>query len=334
MSLSFSLKVLFLIIGLVFLFLAWFFIGKSPKVEKINFGVNFSQSQAENLGLDWREVYLAFLDNLKVRKLRMSVDWDLLEPRRDDFDFSDLDWQVKEAKKRGVKLILVVGMKTLRWPECHLPRWTNSLDSEQKEREVLKEIREIVLRYRDSGAIWAWQVENEAFFPFGQCPRREKGFLKKEVRLVKNLDPNHPVIITDSGEWSFWWRAAKLGDVVGVSMYRKVWIYQLKRPFNYIFPAVFYWKKKEVVEKLFDKKVIVTELQAEPWGKKPVYDLPLKEQLKLFNLDDFQENLVKAQESGFDEFYLWGGEWWYWLKEKEGISSFWEEAKNLIQDSK
>jgi len=31
-----------------------------------------------------------------------------------------------------------------------------------------------------------------------------------------------------------------------------------------------------------------------------------------------------------DTIYLWGSEWWYWLKEKQNDPKIWEEAKNLI----
>jgi hypothetical protein len=223
-------------------------------------------------------------------------------------------------------------MKTLRWPECHFPEWVELLNPEQKEKEVLKEIREIVLRYRNSKTVYAWQVENEPFFPFGTCPKRSKDFLEKEIRLVRELDPNRPILITESGEFSFWWRAARKGDLVGISIYRKVWAKELQRSFSYFFPPAFYWKKAELIKKIFNKKVIVTEFQAEPWGEKPVYDLNIKTQMKLFSLNDFKRNIEFAQRTGFDEIYLWGGEWWYWLKTKQKNPVIWQEVKNLFQN--
>ena len=85
---------------------------------------------------------------------------------------------------------------------------------------------EVVERYKDSKAIAYWQVENEPLFKFGLCPSwyyQNDDFLKKEVALVKSLDPSRKIIISDSGEQSTWFSAAKVGDIVGITMYRDVW---------------------------------------------------------------------------------------------------------------
>ena len=81
--------------------------------------------------------------------------------------------------------------------------------------------------------------------------------------------------------------------------------------------AIFWWRKAQLIEKIFNKKVIVVELQAEPWGPKLLYESPLEEQEKTMNLERFTANIEFAKKTGLDEFYLWGGEWWYWLKEKQ-----------------
>jgi hypothetical protein len=68
-----------------------------------------------------------------------------------------------------------------------------------------------------------WQVENEAFLKFGACPWTDEDFLKKEIAFVKINDPIHKVIVTDSGELSFWIKASQSGaDIVGVTTYKKV----------------------------------------------------------------------------------------------------------------
>ena len=131
------------------------------------------------------------------------------------------------AMCNGVKLIMVVGMKTGRWPECHLPGWVTDMSKEERESEVLEYLQEMVLRYGGSSTIISWQIENEPFFPFGECPWYDKEFLGEEIRLVKSLS-ERPVIISDTGEWSLWFRAAKLGDIVGTTMYRRVWAKDFK----------------------------------------------------------------------------------------------------------
>jgi len=227
-------------------------------------------------------------------------------------------------------------MKVPRWPECHEPEWVKSpafAEASAGKQNLLDYIEKIVNRYKNSKAIWAWQVENEPFFPFGECPEFDKGLFEKEIALVKSLDSQkRPVIISESGEFSLWFQAAKYGDIVGITMYKKVWFSELKNYINYPFPPIFYWRKAQLIKNIFGKDVIGVELQAEPWGPKLLYDLPLEEQEKTMNLKQFKKNIEFAKKTGLDKFYLWGAEWWYWLKEKQNQPAFWQEAKNLFSD--
>ena len=318
---------------LIFLLLAFlfFFVGRPSPAEKIVWGVNFSHKHAELLGLDWRETYLALFDDLGAKNVKLAAYWDLIEKERGNYDFEDLDWQIETAREKGAELLLVVGMKAPRWPECHIPGWAEILDKAEQQERILALIEKIVLRYASSPAIVMWQAENEPFFPFGQCPWTDRDFLKKEIALIKSLDQmNRPVVISDSGEGSFWIQAARLGDVVGTTMYRKVWFHQLQAYVSYPFPPTFYARKARVIEKLFNKKVINVELQAEPWGPQLLYDSPLPEQEKTMNLEQFRKNVEFAKETGFDKFYLWGAEWWYWMKEKQELPEIWDEARKLF----
>jgi len=325
-------KMILIFLGIFVLFIAsYFFVGKVPQAKEIEWGVNFSQKHAQNLGLNWKEVYLALLDDLKVKNIKLITHWDLIEPKKDQYFFDDLDWQIKTAEEKEAKLLLVIGMKTGRWPECHIPEWAKNLSKEEQQKEILEILEEVVLRYRNSEAIKYWQVENEPFFPFGECPRVDKKFLKREIGRVQSLDnKKRPIVISDSGEGSFWIQAARLGDIVGTTMYKKVWFHQLGIYIHYPFPPIFYWRKAQIIKKLFGKKVISIELQAEPWGPTLLYTSPLKEQEKTMNLEQFRQNIEFAKKTGLDTFYLWGGEWWYWMKEKQGKPEIWNEAKNLI----
>lgn len=327
-------NILFGILILCLLFAGYFFIGKTEPAEDIIWGVNFSQKHARDLGLNWQEAYLALLDDLEVKHLKVASYWDLIEPEEGKYNFEDLDWQIKEAEKKGAKLLLAIGMKTPRWPECHIPEWAKGLSKEEQQERILKLLEKVVLRYRGdtrASSIWAWQVENEPFFPFGDCPWVDKEFLKEEIDLVKALDSQgRPVVISDSGEGSFWWAAAELGDIAGTTMYKKVWVHQLGFYLTYPFPSVFYHRKAQLVKKVFDKEVICVELQAEPWGPKLIYDISLEEQKKTMNLEQFKYNIEFAKKTGLKEFYLWGGEWWYWMKTKQNQPEIWNEAKKLF----
>ena len=322
--------VLFWLLAIFLIFVSYFFIGSAPEAEEVTFGVNFSQKHSQRLGLDWRKNYLALLDDLKVKDIKLLTHWDLIEPEKDIFYFDDLDWQIQEAEERNAKILLVIGMKTGRWPECHIPGWATSLSKEEQQKEILNLIETIVLRYQNSSSIITWDVENEPLFPFGECPWTDKDFLKEEISLVQSLDSKRPVLISDSGEGSFWIQAAKLGDIVGTTMYRKVWFPQPSIYVNYYLPPVFYWRKAQLIEKIFKKEVINVELQAEPWCPSLLYDCSLEEQQKTMNLGLFRDNIEFAKKTGLNEFYLWGSEWWYWLKENQNQPDIWQEAKGLF----
>jgi hypothetical protein len=338
---------IFLISLVVFItaVLCFLFLVKMKPAAKISWGMDFSQKYAQQLGLDWKETYSALIDDMGVKNLKVAVDWDILEGDRGKFNFTDLDWQITKAGESGASVIPIIGMKTSRWPECHVPLWAKNLSKEKQQEEIVKMIEAIVLRYKNNQTVKYWQVENEAFFPFGECPWVDSNFLKKEVAIVRELDSlGRPVIISDSGEGSFWFSASKIGDIVGTTMYKKVWFttpFFLSKYFGreiktglyvyYPFPPAFYGRKAEIIDKIFHKKVICIELQAEPWTNSFVTSTPQKEQEKTMDLEKFKKNIEFAKETGLSEFYLWGGEWMYWMKTKQNSQAIWDEAKKLFQ---
>ncbi|OGZ24254.1 MAG: hypothetical protein A2896_00185 [Candidatus Nealsonbacteria bacterium RIFCSPLOWO2_01_FULL_43_32] len=323
-------KILIILAVLVLIFIGYFSTGSAPQALEIAWGVNFSQRHAEYLGLDWQETYLAFINDLGVKRIKIASQWDLIEPLEGEYHFRDLDWQIQKAQDAGVATLLVIGIKTGRWPECRIPDWAKYLTKANQQEKILRLIENIVLRYKDSSSVKYWQVENEPFFPFGDCPWQDKNFLKKEINLVKSLDPTRPVVISDSGEFSFWLTAAKLGDVVSTTLHRKVWFQEIKTYITYPLRPVFYWKKSQIIRRFFGKEVIGGELQAEPWCPQGISDCELFEQAKTMNPQLFKENIGFAQKTGLKEFYLWGSEWWYWLKEKQNKPEIWNEAKKLL----
>lgn len=317
-----------------------FFVGTPSPAKDISWGVSFSQRHAQNLNLDWKKVYLSLLDDLLVSDLRLSAYWDLTEPDDDSYNFADLDWQLEKAEERDVRILLIVGMKLPRWPECHIPAWASELDKNKQQEKLLEWLEVVISRYKNNRTIWAWQVENEPLFPFGECSKMDKEFLKKEVVLVGSLD-SRPIIVTDSGEWSFWFTAARMADIAGATMYKRVWFSFpdfLKTLLldkwtgfyvHYPFPPKFYRAKADLISKIFHKETIITELQAEPWGPVLLYDLPVEEQSKTMDSEKLKEIIDFAQKSGFSKFYLWGSEWWYWMKTVQNDSRILDEAKKL-----
>lgn len=327
----FVILIVFCLVGL----LIYMFAGQAPDVPNIVFGITFSQTFAEKMGLDWPKAYLAMLDDLKVRKLRLIAYWPKIEPKQKEYYFADLDWQIFEAAKRGAEVILVIGRKLPRWPECHIPDWAKNLSESEQQEQLLLFLTEIVNHYQGNKTIRAWQVENEPFLKgFGRCPKLDKRFLSQEIALVRQLDfSQRPIIVSASGELSSWIRPAWQADILGTTLYRTVWLEKINRYFTYPLPAVFYYKRAKLVRWITGiDRVIIVELQAEPWGPKMIYETPLEEQSKSMDLEKFKEIIDYTQRTGFDEVYLWGAEWWYWLKEKHNNDTIWQEAQKLFLD--
>ena len=182
------------------------FTGQTEPAPEVTFGVTFSQIFAEDMGLDWQKTYRAILDDLRVRKLRLVAYWQKIEPRPGQYQFEDLDWQIKEADRRDAEVILAIGRKVPRWPECHIPDWAKNLSESEQQERILLLLTEIVKHYSGNETIKAWQVENEPFLSgFGICPKFDKRFLDKEIALVRQLNfDQRPIIVTASGELSSW----------------------------------------------------------------------------------------------------------------------------------
>lgn len=292
------------------------------------FGVTFSKTYAADLGLNWREVYIAILDDLKVKNIRLPIYWNEIEKEKGNFDYANYDFMISEGAKRNVKFIINIGWRLPRWPECHAPEWTNQEDISEVQSRTLMMLEKTVKRYRDNSAVVYWQVENEPFLnTFGICPPSDEAFFAKEIALVKSLD-KRPVMVSGPGELNMWRKEAKYGDVFGTTMYRVIWNkvigYML-----YPIPAWFYGLKAWLVGIPADKRFIA-ELQAEPWvpqGK--IIYLSKNEADYSFSLDQFKDNLNYALDTGFKKAYLWGVEWWYW-QYKHGDKSFWELARTLF----
>jgi len=319
-------------LALMILLLAYFNIPVTSENSAAELGVTFSSRYASDIGLDWKEAYVAMLDDLKIRKIRLPIYWDLVEKNEGQYDFSDVDWQLARASERNAQVILVTGQKVPRWPECAIPGRLSGQDEKRKE-DLLKFIRVTVERYKNNPEVKYWQVENEPFLPFGICPKLDVALLDRELALVRAADPTRQIIVTDSGELSLWVRAASRADIFGTTMYRTIFKEGLGY-FDYpIGPRFFqfkYWMNKMVAGQ---DKAIVIELQAEPWISGSTTGRPLSEQFKSMDSRKLEDNVSFARKVGFPQIYLWGVEWWYWLKIKQDHPELWNTARELFSSS-
>jgi len=334
-------KMLWLIITIIVvcaLFFFWLFKFANNYPWKIEvgarpdfFGVTYSKKMAIDLTLDWKQAYLAILDDLGVKQVRLPVYWDDIEQQDGHYDFTDYDYMFNEGAKRNVKFVAVIGYRLPRWPECQAPGWANSLAITDREADTLKMLQTVVERYKDHPEIAYWQVENEPLLnSFGVCPPSDINFLRQEVALVKKLDPSRPILITGSGELRSWKQEGEIGDIFGTTMYRVVWN-SFFGYFRYPLPAWFYRFKAYLAGISPDRRWIA-ELQAEPWAPNShLKDLPLDEAQKSFNIDQFNANAQFAVNVGFQKAYFWGVEWWYFQKTKNGHPEYWDLARTFFK---
>lgn len=325
--------ILFLIFVSVF---GFFVLSRKETPQEITYGVSFSKFHSDELNLPWKEVYISLLDDLGVRNFRLSAHWPMVEFERDIFNFSELDFQLNEARKRKAKVIFAIGRRLPGWPECHEPAWVKQLSQEEKQLEIISYIEAVINRYKDYENIIYWQVENEPFlsvFAKEHCGKLDKKFLRKEIALVKDLDPSRKVLVTDSGNLGLWYNAWRYGDAFGTSVYIYLWNPSVGQVRTIYLPS-FYKVKSNLMRILFGQKEnMLIELSLEPWLLQPIVNTPIEEQIKRMNEDKFLEIVSFAKDTGFSSQYLWGAEWWYWMK-KNGYGNYWNIADEIFNQKK
>ena len=195
-----------------------------------------------------------------------------------------------------------------------------ALSEEERDEALLAFIARAVVRYQSDDSLERWQVENEPLFTFGECPRPNLSRYFNEIDLVRQIDPIHPILVTTSGEQSWWGMNTATGDILGATLYRSVangYVGPIIFPFN----ELFYFFQGQTARVTIDK-IIISELQGEAWNDDRNYEA--------FTADDLVRNAKFVSRVGVDEVYWWGAEWWYYLK-VNGDSRLWETAKEIFQ---
>lgn len=298
-----------------------------PKASDVRWGVTFSELMAEDLKLNPGDTLRAIIRELKPGGVRLVAYWDRIEKKKGQYNFDSLDEQMYIARQAKVPVILAIGQRVPRWPECHIPKWA------KPEKDLIPYVKRVVMRYRGYRNILYWQVENEPFLHFGECKRANKKLIESEIANVRTLDPGRKILLTDGGEFGDWYRAAKRGSIFGTTLYRKVYN-RVFGEFTYPITPEIYPLKRDIIKyftKKPDQNFIIIELGTEPWGDKQIVEMTLQEQLETFSVRDFRDNVDYALKCRFDTYYLWGAEWWYYLKKKHKIDGYWNYAAEIFQ---
>ncbi len=320
-------------------------------------GTTYSHRQSGYFDLDAKQTYLEIL-KLDFYVIRLGAYWDEIEREKDHFDFSTLDWQIAEAKKRNVPIVLTVGMKAPRWPEFFIPEWLRpaapvggdvSKDPYLRER-TLKFVEQVVLRYRNEPTVRYWQVENEALDRSGaRYWWIGKDFLKTEVDLVRRLDGGkRPIILTAAtfpNAFLFFlarfrfdvnpiYDNLEMCDILGINIYpvvgqmfwgKKLYFWSTRGERAEYFTKLLRLAKKR------GKDAWIMELQAEPWEPGMLVH-KTKERVPSGWPEPVRESFREFRQLGYNAIFLWGAEYWYYRNFVHGDSNWWEMVGDLMKE--
>ncbi len=165
-------------------------------------GISYRPLQAAALGLD-PDAALRVLLAYPFELIRIGAYWDRLERTPGGLRPGELDRQLDAAEQAGKQVIVCVGaVKVFGYPEFFVP--SHHLDRPLQEGALVTPgehgrllaaaiafVTGVVERYRDRGAIIAWQVEHEAVDPLGveHSWRLSEEFVRAEVAAVRAADP-------------------------------------------------------------------------------------------------------------------------------------------------
>lgn len=309
----------------------------SERNQPLELGTSFVADYAESLGLNPQQTYLAILNDLKVKNIRLVSFWNDLEPEPGVYNFSELDWEFQQAETRGVSVSLAIGLRQPRWPECHEPSWVGQEPTTVWEPQLLQFMTMVIDRYKNNPALSSYQLENEYFLKgFGTCTNFSQQRLITEANLVRKLDPKHILIISRSQNALGWPVGQPHADEYGISIYRRVWTPVFNRYIEYPYPA-WYYAFLAGIEKIWNgQDMIIHELQAEPWppNRETITEASLAEQNKSFNANALKTTVAFGEATGMKSIYLWGAEYWYYRLIILHDPSVWDTAKVIFSATK
>ena len=304
--------------------------------QPLTLGASFVADYASYLGVDPHETFTAMLSDLHIKHVRLVSYWSDIEPKQGQYNFSELDWEFRQAQRYGAKVTLAIGMRQPRWPECHPPTWVipESVAVWQPQLETF--MTAVINRYKDNPALQSYQLENEFLLKvFGTCTDFSRQRLIDETNLVRRLDPQHTLIISRSNNALGWPINQPHADEYAVSIYHRVWTPLLGRYIEYPFPG-WYYAFLAGIEKIWSgKDTFIHELQTEPWTplNSPIPDSSLAEQDKSLNATRLKQTVEAGKATGMKTIDLWGAEYWYYRKVKLHEPSVWNEARQIYADA-
>lgn len=309
----------------------------SEKNQPLQLGVSFIPDYAQSLGLDPQET-MDSLIAIGVRQFRLVSYWSDGEQTPGQYDFSQLDWQFRKAEAAHAQIVLTLGLRQPRWPECHVPTWAANEPVDVWQPQLEGYMQALVQRYQQSPSLQSYQLENEFFLKgFGACTNFDRDRLVSEYQLIKKLDPNHSIIVGRSNNALGFPVGQPQPDLFSISVYKRVWDAGIThRYLEYPFPAWFYGYLAGV-QKIFNHRdMVLGELQAEAWppNGQVIPKTSLAEQNKSFNAARFKDRIEYGKATGMRQIDFWGAEYWYYRLKVLHDPSLWNVAQQEFAGQK
>lgn len=297
-------------------------------IDPQRFGVSFSIKQCRNFGINPQETLRWLIEEAGFRRFRFMSYWNEHEKKQSEFDFKELDWQIDMARKNGCLVTLCLGARQPRWPENHWPEWAWKSPKAWRTEHLLEYIQKVVGRYKDNDTIISWQLENEALLEaFGRNAEVDRRRLRQEFKLVKQLDPSRPVIMSTSNSWGIPVRRP-IPDLVGFSVYRTMYGRGRYRHAPHL-PRQDRMRAA-LIKLLHRRQSFIHELQLEPWGPTAIWKMPVPEQDKSMSVKHIHKHIGLARKAKLFPVDLWGGEWWYWRLKHVQDPSIWLAVRDAL----
>lgn len=290
----------------------------------MEFGININLRNLSWYGLPEIKTIDALL-NLPFTHVRIPIPLDEVLPTRNTWDFAKRDLLIEKALKKNKTIHLQLGLKTIGYPEAHIPPWLlGQCPSLNKKHCVLDQetqVQEIILEYLDRCAkkyfsiqeIATLHIENEAFskrLSVTNYRSISQQFYEKELAFIKQKDTYHRPIIQnmpfDTPEKIPY--VLKNSDIIGLNIYNQYNPTPLSQAVittlgNVAITGV------SVLNKVLQKRIYITEYQTAHWltaDKTPAS--PFSQQL-------FLNGLQQLKKLNPEIIFLWDMEQLLWKKD-------------------
>ena len=300
---------------------------KQTVINPEKFGVSFSLKQCKDFKINQIDTLGFLIHTVGLRRFRLMSYWNEHEKSRGKYDFKGLDEQVSCIESSGGIITLCLGVRQPRWPESHWPDWALHLPKKERYQALYEFIEIVVKRYQNIGCIVSWQLENEALNrSFGTNGDFNRSRLRAEYRLVSNLDPSRPIIMSTSNTWGLPLRRP-IPKLFGFTLYQVQ--YENNAYIRTKTPAWWCNIRAKIIHIVTWRSSFIHELQAEPWGPKAVWEMSTEEQDRSMSPEQLGTNIKLAEKTNLHPIDLWGGEWWYW-RHLQNDDTIWQTVRDHL----